>query len=263
MGVSMSGEKRMRRWVDIPWPEIAESKGKQIAFVVVGSVEQHGFHLPLGTDVYIPEGITDLLFRKLEERKSPLAARCTMLPPFFYTYAKESDVWPGTLNLDGQTFTATVRDVLGNLFRQGVGDVVIVNGHMEGLGFVLEGIELAREKFPAGRVLSVNWWDFVSDELIEEVFKDKWPGWIAEHAALTETSLMLYFRPELVKLEKMDAGFIPKPKLYKLFPQPGEMRPASGMFAPATDASAQIGELVANRIADGLAQVLEEVFRPS
>lgn len=140
-GYEVSVNERMKRWVDVPWSEIADSRERLIAFMIIGSVEQHGFHLPLGTDVYIPEGITDLLCRKLAEKKSPLAARSAMLAPFFYTYAKESDVWSGTLNLDGQTFSTTVRDVLYNLFRQGIRDVVIVNGHLEGLGFVRVNIK--------------------------------------------------------------------------------------------------------------------------
>lgn len=251
----------MKRWTEIPWPEIDELKERMIAFIAVGSIEQHGRHLPLGTDTYIPVGITDIAYRKLSEKNSDIAARSVMLQPFFYTYAKESDFWPGTVNLDGGTFSETVRDVLSNLFRQGIRNAVIVNGHMECLSFVFEGISLALEKYPYGKVVSVNWWDFISDGLISDIFGDRWPGWAAEHAALMETSLMLYLYPELVRLEKMCAGHIPGHKSYKIFPQPESTLPASGMFAPAEGASARIGELVAGAASDGLVGALEEIFK--
>lgn len=92
-----------------------------------------------------------------------------------------------------------------------------MNGHLESYSFLLEGIELATEGCGDVQVISVNWWDFIGDGLIGELFADRWPGWVAEHAALTETSIMLALHPELVKEELAVAGFIPQPLPYKIF----------------------------------------------
>lgn len=100
----------------------------------------------------------------------------------------------------------------------------------------------------------------ISEDLIDEVFGDSWPGWIAEHAALTETSLMLFYNPDLVRRDRMDAGFIPEIKPYKLFPQRVEALPASGVYAPLASASAEIGEIVSDRIAEGIAACMEAEF---
>lgn len=249
---------KIRRWTDMTWREIEERRGDMIAVIPSGSVEQHGPHLPTGTDLYIAEGIAD----RLAEMCNPpfRIDRLAMLPPIFHTYAKESDAWPGTLNLDGSTLTLLVRDVVRGLFRNGVKNVVIMNGHMESYAFVMEGVQLAVEGREGVRAVSVNWWDFISDGLIDDLFGDKWPGWVAEHAALTETSIMTYLYPELVKKELADAGFIPEPQPYKVFPQRREQLPASGMFASAEGACAQTGKVLVEEAVKKIASVIAGNF---
>lgn len=240
------------------WKEIEAERGEMIALIVSGSVEQHGPHLPTGTDLYIAMGMADRIASL--PGAGDVAGRLVMLPPLFHTYAKESDGWRGTLNFDGNTLTLVVRDIIKGLFRQGIKKVVLLNGHLESYSFILEGIELAAEGRDDVRVMSVNWWDFIGDELISELFADRWPGWVAEHAALTETSIMLALYPDLVRADLADAGVIPKPLPYKIFPQPQEVRPPSGMYAPAEGASAEIGERLVSEVVKGLVPIIRERF---
>ncbi len=238
------------------WKDIETERGEMIALVVSGSVEQHGPHLPTGTDLYIAMGMADRLASRPEA--SDVAARLVMLPPLFHTYAKESDGWSGTLNLDGNTLTFMARDIIKGLFRQGIKKAVLLNGHLESYSFLLEGIALATEGRGDVQVISVNWWDFISNELISELFADRWPGWVAEHAALTETSIMLALYPKLVRADLAEAGFIPKPLAYKISPQPLEVRPPSGMYASAEGASAEIGERLISEVVEELATIIRE-----
>jgi creatinine amidohydrolase len=189
-----------------------------------------------------------------------LGNRLIMLPPFYYTYARHSNWWPGTLNLDGDTLIAHTRAVLTDLFRQGVTRVLMLNGHMESVQFLMEGVEVAVERHPHALVVLVNWWELVADELIRELFADAWPGWEAEHAALTETSLMLAFYPDLVRMDRVVDDRAPRTLPYRVFPQPPEVRPASGVYASAAAASAPIGERLAAHIVKRLAEVVEERF---
>ncbi len=249
---------KIRRWSDLTWPELKSLGDRMIALVPTGSVEQHGPHLPTGTDLYIPMGIMDLL--PAFEDAGNMADRLVMLPPVFHTYAKESDAWTGTINLNGHTLSLYIYDVLRRLFEQGIMNAVIFNGHMESYSFILEGIEQAVHGREDAHVLSVNWWDLISDDLIQEVFAERWPGWVAEHAALTETSLMLYLYPELVRMDTMDEGIIPKARSYKIFPQPEKVRPASGMYACAEGAEKEIGRRLAREVLDKLVPILKEEF---
>lgn len=241
------------------WKDIEAERGEMVALIVSGSVEQHGPHLPTGTDLYIAMGIADRIASLPEA--GDIAARLVLLPPFFHAYAKESDGWRGTLNLDGNTLTLVARDIIKGLFRQGIKRAVLLNGHLESYSFLLEGIELATEGCGDVQVISVNWWDFIGDGLISELFADRWPGWVAEHAALTETSIMLALHPELVREDLAEAGFIPQPLPYKIFPQPQEVRPPSGMYAPAEGASAEIGERLISEVLRNLVPIIRERFR--
>lgn len=249
----------MARWEHLSWQEIAERRSRgMVAVLPVGSVEQHGPHLPVATDVLIPIGLADRAAGS--EIEAALGRPLVMLPPFYYTYAKHSNWWAGTLNLDGAALTDFTRAVLEDLFRQDVPRLLMLNGHMESIQFIMEGIELASARYPGARVVLVNWWELVAETLIQEVFGDAWPGWEAEHAALTETSLMLAFHPGLVRSDRITDDRAPRTLPYKVFPQPEVVRPPSGIYASAAAATAAIGERLAAHIVQGLAGVLREWF---
>jgi creatinine amidohydrolase len=244
------------------WPEIAEAAaGGAILIIPSGSIEQHGYHLPMGTDTLISEGIAGRLLDALPER------RIIMAPPLRYTIAKLNSAYPGTMNLNGATLIAFCRDIFAEFLRQGFGRIVILNGHMESVSFIMEGAELALEERGAAtsgakgdpgepKIVFVNWWEFVTAELIEAVFGRRWPGWEAEHAALTETSLMLHLRPDLVRPGKA-AGSPYQHLSYKILPWPEKTRPASGSYADPTGATGDIGRRLLAPILDGLKRVVE------
>jgi creatinine amidohydrolase len=138
--------------------------------------------------------------------------------------------------------------------------VMMLNGHMESVQFIMEGVELAVSPQERGRVVLVNWWELVSDALIHDVFGDAWPGWEAEHAALTETSLMLALYPDLVRRDRIVDDRAPAHFPYRVFPQPSAVRPGSGVYASAQAASSKIGDRLAAHIVEGLVGVLEAQF---
>lgn len=249
----------MARWEDLTWKDVGERREFGIVPVLpAGSVEQHGPHLPLATDVLIPVGLADRLADELGQDE--LGRRLVMLPPLYYTYARHSNWWPGTLNMDGTTLVACVRAVIEDLFRQDVRRLLILNGHLESVHFLMEGVELALERYGGAQVVLVNWWELVSDALIQEVFGDGWPGWEAEHAALTETSLMLALRPELVHMDRAVDDRAPRTLHYRVLPQPQEVRPPSGVYASSAAASASTGERLVDHVVAGLISILRERF---
>jgi len=102
----------------------------------------------------------------------------------------------------------------------------------------------------------INWWDLVSDHTIKEVFAEKWPGWEAEHAALTETSLALHLFPDLVERSAIpgEKTFIRGP--FRLYPLDPDDKPASGSFASARGANQEIGRILTREILQGLAAII-------
>lgn len=250
-------------WFEMTWPEIARAAEEGAILVLpTGSVEQHGYHLPTGTDTLISEGIARRLMAAVPER------RMLMAPPLRYTYAKLNTAYPGTVNLNGSTLIAFCQEVFSEFLRQGFHQILVINGHMESVAFIMEGAELALHHAGAGegpgrpKVVYVNWWEFVTDKLIADIFGDRWPGWEAEHAALTETSLMLHLWPGLVREVKGGAGENDYQHLtYKILPWPAKTRPRSGSYANPEGATADIGRRLLEPIITGLRGVIEEEWQ--
>lgn len=243
-------------WEHLPWPAIrAASEENHIVIVPCGSVEQHGPHLPSGTDTYIPLGIAQALIEAMPSHQFLIARSLG------YGWAKHNSMYQGTISINGVTLISMTNDVLGEIFRQGFSRVLMINGHLENIGFLLEGMETALRDFgnKHSKAVLVNWWEFVDDSLLADVFGDRWPGWEAEHAALTETSLMLYLWPDLVSNEPVpDAPY--KHLKYSVLPWPEKARPASGVYASIQGASPKVGQRLVEAIVEGVVSTVEEEF---
>src|ERR671921_504936 len=108
--------QRTRILAEMTWPEIDEAIQRGAGVLLpVGSTEQHGYHLPLATDVILP---TELALSVAEELDFLVA------PPVSYGYRSRplsggGEGFVGTTSLQGRTLMALVEDILGELIRQG------------------------------------------------------------------------------------------------------------------------------------------------
>lgn len=240
----------------LTWPEFADQIGQRMVLVPVGSVEQHGPHLPLGTDTFI----IWQLAQRLAERLDALVA-----PPVWYAAASDpasggGQRFPGTMSLRGTTLLCLIGDILREFFRHGARHLVLLNGHFENTAFLAEA---ARQVLPSDdtsgrRIILVNWWEHVSEAVLRDLFPEGFPGWEVEHASLTETSLMMALIPSLVHPDRIP----PRPREYqvpprhKVFPEPQGRVPPSGILYTAVGASPERGEALVAALVDTLAAVL-------
>jgi creatinine amidohydrolase len=126
-----------------------------------------------------------------------------------------------------------------------------------------EGVDLALREMPAHevKVVSINWWEHVGDDLLDRLFPEGFPGWEAEHAGLTETAMMMHFLPDLVVADRLEANEDQKPiPQYAIAPEPPGLVPASGVLHQAHGASAEKGAVLANVLVDEIAQILRTEF---
>lgn len=244
----------------LTWQEFADRIGGHIVLIPVGSVEQHGPHLPLGVDVLIPYHLA----LRLAERLPALVA-----PPIWYAGPSDpasggGQRFPGTLAVRGTTLIDLTMDILAEFFRQGARRIALLNGHFENTAFLAEGARrvLGPEDATGRKVVLVNWWEHVPADTLAGLFPEGFPGWEVEHASLTETSLMQALAPDLVHLERIGSNLPPLRQIprHKVFPEPPGLVPETGILHTATGASAVRGEALMQVLVDAIGHVLAQEF---
>ncbi|BCO28816.1 creatinine amidohydrolase [Rhodoferax lithotrophicus] len=228
----------------------------------VGALEQHGPHLPLGTDGLLSASVA-----------ADTAARVGGLvaPTLSYGYKSQPKCgggqhFCGTTSVDAATLIGSVRDAVREFARHGVTQLVVVNGHYENQWFLIEGIDLGlRDAGPQTQleVMRLEYWDFMTSATLADVFPEGFPGFALEHAAVLETSMMLHYHPSLVRLDLIpDDGPADFPP-YDMYPTRTDWVPPSGVLSSAKGSSAEKGRLLAQEVAARMAQAIQSGFRPA
>ncbi|HYM50500.1 MAG TPA: creatininase [Candidatus Limnocylindrales bacterium] len=239
-------------------PEVESLIAERVPVVLpVGALEQHGPHLPLGTDAFIPY---ELATRVAQQR------RLIVAPAMFYgAYSRPRTGggrhFPGSVGLPGRALEGVVAALVADWCRQGFRRVVVLNGHWENAWTLLEAVEQAIEPYrETHRALLIHWWDQVRAEDVRRIFGDSFPGWEAEHASITETSMLEYLRPDLVRTELKAAGGARRLTTYDIFPAPADILWPNGIGNSALPASRAIGEQLVDLLVERIGRILDEEF---
>ncbi len=193
------GMKPAWRLRDVTLSDLRKRK-HEVAVLPFGAIEPHNLHLPYGTDCFEAEEIS----ARACEMASKKGARVVLLPTIPFGSNRSTMKFPLTINLDHSTLATIIRDVAESLASHRIFKLVLVNGHGgNNLRHILKDLYGKTKVF----ISLINWWQ-VGTELRARLFEQK-----GDHADEMETSVMLYLRPELVDLEKADAGPVRKSKL--------------------------------------------------
>lgn len=186
---------------ETPWKTVQATE-YDVAVLPWGATEAHNYHLPYGTDVQQSERIAAEAARRAWEA----GARPVVLPAVpFGVNTSQLDI-PLTINLNPSTQLALLDDVAASLEAQGIGKLVVLNGHGgNDFRWMIRELLPHREIF----IAAVDWWK-VPDA---RAFFDE-PG---DHAGELETSVMMHLFPDLVlPLEEAGNGATRKPRLRAL-----------------------------------------------
>jgi creatinine amidohydrolase len=157
---------------------------KQIAVIPVGSMEQHGPHLPLSTDSDI---VTEVA-KQLSEKKNFL-----LLPTLTYGVSFEHAPF-FNLSIKESTLRSVVSDLCTSLLANNIKTVFVINGH-HGNQKPLKNIDIKLQKLSKNKlkVFSLSYWHFMQKEF--------------DHAGFVETSLMLAISKN-VKMKLAKKGLV-------------------------------------------------------
>jgi len=166
------------------WPEAQKAFAGDTSVVVVpiGSTEQHGPHLPLGTDFLVAQDLA----RRVGER-----ADVIVTPTIPIGYAKYHTAFPGTLSVSEKTLAQALIEMCDDLVRYGATHVLFINGHGGNMTALRQCGEVLR-----GRCVPVAiacWWEMT--QVVD-------PRWLAiGHADYIETSVVLAIDDSLPDLK--------------------------------------------------------------
>lgn len=187
----------MYRYDELSWPEINDAvEAGRIPVLPVGSVEQHGHHLPLKVDWFCAASV-------VEEAARRSNGRLLAMPPVHYGYCRHVMDFPGTIAVHPMNLINFCLDITKSVAYHGFKKVIIVNGH--GSNRHLLELVARRTALETDAVCAiVNWWDLL---LAEPDFNSRWresvyPGGCG-HAGELETSMLLHLDPEAVRRDRI------------------------------------------------------------
>ena len=175
---------------EITREEAARRAPGALAVLPVGATEQHGPHLPLGTDFLIVEHVTRAAAQEARASIDVLVA-----PTFQIGSSHHHLPFGGTISLSTERYYGALRDMTETLIQSGFRRIFIVNGHggnHELIQLVIRDLALRH----ACNLAAASYWDLAREPLAEHApdLRQRLPG----HAGVFETSLIMALRPELV-----------------------------------------------------------------
>lgn len=178
----LEGDKKMKQYKlwKMTWNEVKDALTKtDVVLIPVGSIEQHGLHMPLDTDVVISQRLSERCAEVCQKEGTYV----TVAKPINYGVAWYHMDFPGTVAISQKVFIDYVIEICGSLYKHGFKKIILVNAHGGNSGALTVASNLLHEKLRE-RVYVARW-----REMAGEVLKDIKTGGI--HADQVETSLAL------------------------------------------------------------------------
>jgi creatinine amidohydrolase len=189
----------------MPFPEVERLVKRERALVIlpVGVVEEHGAHLPLGTDSFAAEAYAASAAPHLEEAGYDVV----VAPTINYGVARAAINFPGTLSLEPETLQSMVVEIGRSLSRHKLDRLVILNGHRD--KYHIKALDDAKNALVAERAAQVLLVGFAHDdkvtgacyrEGVKQFYKSPQPD-REGHGGESETAVALHAFPETVRQE--------------------------------------------------------------
>jgi creatinine amidohydrolase len=186
------------RWQESTSPEIgALDRETTIVLLPIGSVEQHGNHMPVGTDTILAEAVANGAAAK---RKGILVA-----PAPWYGFSPHHLSLPGTLSLNSNDMIETIERAAEGILANGFRRLVIVNGHGGNRAVMdVASANIGHRHHGKARIAALTYFALARERIAE--LRASEAGGMG-HACEFETAMMLHVRPDLVKLDRAVAKY--------------------------------------------------------
>jgi creatinine amidohydrolase len=243
----------LKQWTEMIATEFAGSLADKVFVLPVAANEQHGPHLPIGTDAFILEGILRVAMR------APGPVRAIVLPLQPIGWSVEHGGMPGTLSIDANLLTSAWVGLGHWIASAGGRRLLILNSH-GGNASVVATTAMRLRAEQGLFVVNAHWEALARAEELAPAGappQDWHAGWI-------ETSIMLHLRPDLVAMDRAVIGAFRHPEG---LPPNGPASwawmttdlSANGVIGDPRLASAARGAQLVERAVAGLAELLKHM----
>lgn len=184
-------------WAGKTYPEVNERAARpgSVLLVPVGSLEQHGRHLPTSTDTILVSAVVQRAAERADD--VPVIA----MPTIPVGYSPHHLAFGGVATVEHDNLISVLEDAADSALETGFDAVLFVNGHGGNAAVVGSATRTVGSANPDAEVLGFTYFDLGSDR-IDEV-RDSDPGG-AGHAGEVETSMIMHLRPELVREDEIE-----------------------------------------------------------
>ena len=243
------------RLAEMTWPDVADAvkAGATTVILPLGATEQHGPHLPLGTDTIRATALADRLAERL-----PGSLVAPALP---FGCSDEHAGFPGLFGLDAETLAHIVLNLARRLAAWGVRRLVLLSAH-GGNGAALNlALTLLRQELPDLEVRTNGHLEEIAPTALEVARRDGISAnALGLHAGEGETSEVLYLRSDLTRMERAAPGFTGNMEAVLDKLRKGGLRPvtSNGILGDPTPAVRERGARYLDALTEALAEALAE-----
>jgi creatinine amidohydrolase len=187
------------RFEELTSPEVDRlDRENTVLLLPIGSVEQHGVHMPLGTDTMLANRVCEAAARQL-------APNAMVLPPLWYGFSPHHMRFAGSITLGAETLTRLISEIVASLVRHGFCRLVLVNGHGGNADLLGAAVAaLGHEHHGRARIAGLTYFRLAAPE-IAALRKSRKGG--MGHAGEFETAMMMHLQPSLVHNEAAEATY--------------------------------------------------------
>jgi creatinine amidohydrolase len=191
----------------------------------VGATEDHGAHLPLGTDMFEAREICRRTAVALAAHGCPVVIGPTI--PFGVSTFHMG--FPGTITLTSSTLILVLKEVMHSLYAHGFRNICLIHGHDGNLPQMMVAAQDLINETPDATVVVMNWMVELAKAYAKgDLIKSK-KG--ESHGGEGETARIIATHPELVDLDKAQEFYLDPRDLRKI-QSPEHMKTGGGLFYP-------------------------------